>query len=543
MKKQKMTALGITKSEDPFVTGIVMTIASVAFLAYVCLCCHVCGLQYHIRQLLRSISAYQVREERPLGSAPVFGRYLTPPPRYSDIANSLPSYSCALRRMLQLVNGPVHLRFVVHVDKNDGGGPVLDGQTQTTGDNSQVFSDHNRLSYDLGSYRLMPVLEHSPTSETRSSRKESTSSDENSPKETMVIKEGIAHSAIKITVESSPFDHATDLGGAISPVTVPENVLELAIHDQANGSPLPMTLDQTPVSLDLEMSSHERSSHNGVECQSTNNSITSTEGVVQGANLRRETISASEYPSSIRNGLTENSIKLLMSGIRGMEQVVLATESSPNCYVAHWPVPSKDHIDTDGLEVSVEGHPVDKIYVEFLNAGGQSICMAQLLPTHNSNSPNNQMRYHYRVPVSPPQGLPNLLGSTSPPSSSLAAVTPTVSPPQELPSLLRATSTPSSPEAFSSTASVTPTLTLPSVTSSDTPSSLTSRGLTSSSLTHATETSSLMTSSLVPMSSSSGTPSGESSLMMTSLTPSSAESSSGTPLHFTPLSGPSLNHT
>ncbi|XP_066969672.1 uncharacterized protein [Macrobrachium rosenbergii] len=510
-----MGTFGITNFEDPLITGIVMTVMSVALLAYVCLCCHVCGLHFHIGQLLRSITANQARDQGRFDAAPVFDRYLTPPPRYSDITNSLPSYSCALRRMLQLVNGPVHLRFVVHVDKNEGSGSVLVGNKPTTERESQVSSiAHNSLSSEPETYRLKPVLGRSSTPEISRCPKVTSSPVDVHSQETLPSREGLVQTAIKITVESPPLDNARSIGDVVPPVLVYENAIlpspDLAViaYNQPNSASLSPPQNGSLVWQNLGVNNRGGANLNGDGCHRTDDDVN-----VKDHNLRSETTSVSASPSFLENGLPGNSIKLLMRGIRGMEQVVFAKESSPNCFVAHWPIPSKEHIDTDSFEVSVEGYPVDKIFVEFLSEGGQSICTAQLLPSHNSSSTNNQMRYHYRVPISPRQTLPNLLRGSSTPSSETSSA-----PAAAMPSLTLSSVTPSS---------------LPPSASSGTPTTSTR----SSSLSQDTATPSSLTSSLAPMSSSSATDSSESSLVSSALTPSSETQVSSTRTTSTPLSG------
>ncbi|XP_064115790.1 uncharacterized protein LOC135221822 [Macrobrachium nipponense] len=510
-----MGAFGITNIEDPLITGIVMTIMSVALLAYVCLCCHVCGLHFHIGQLLRCITDNQVREQGRFDAAPAFNRYLTPPPRYSDITNSLPSYSCALRRMLQLVNGPMRLRFVVHVDKNEGRGSVLAANKPTTEDESQVSSIvHNSLSNEPETYRLQPVLGRSSTPEMMSSCPRVTSS----PIEDHSRENPQVQAAIKITVESPPIDNTRSIGDMVSPVLVYENAIlpspDLAViaYNQPNSSSLSTPRSGSLVWHNLGVNYLPKAQLNGDGCQSNPAHRTDNGVNVKGQNLQSEATSVSASPSFLENGVPGNSIKLLMRGIRGVEQVVLAKESSPNCFVAHWPIPSKEHIDADSFEVSVEGYPVDKIFVEFLDDGGQSICMAQLLPSHNSSSSvNNQTRYHYRVPISPLQTLPNLLRATSTPSSETSSA-----PGGAMPSL--------------TLSSVTPSSSLPPPTSSGTPSSLTP----SSSLSQVTTAT---PSSLAPMSSSSAAGSSGSSLVSSSLTSSSETQLSSTLTTVTTLSG------
>ncbi|XP_071532372.1 uncharacterized protein [Panulirus ornatus] len=110
--------LSMMDDEDALVTSVVAIILIGMVLAYMFLCCHVWGIHLRLLHLLKCVN---VRNDsgrvfrRPSISLPLRvtqspaqaasgapptrpPRYCTPPPRYSDAVDSLPSYSCALKR-------------------------------------------------------------------------------------------------------------------------------------------------------------------------------------------------------------------------------------------------------------------------------------------------------------------------------------------------------------------------------------------------------------------------------------------------------------
>lgn len=467
--------LFLSDYEGDLVTGIVAFLLTAMFLAYICLCCHVWGLHLRLIQLLRSIGANHVSqssagrgtEERHSISLPMPDRhvhdYLTPPPRYSMANDSLPTYSCALLRMLKLVSGSVHLRILVYVETDSRNNSVFSTSTPlfTQEDPSNgnyansINCDHSLSLVNSNEVNLSSTMSNPIPDTTLASNTHVITTPVNS---CQIFDSSHISSATSNTIQS-PGDHKISSQAPITQDRTQQSNTEneaIPLPTQTtNMSTVSSPLHNTDTSLTIATSSSSMTSRNiypattsrlrpptmsavrnagarmfsigssGTQsCRaSPRNSIyrdamnvTSTFSQENG--LRREQLNLSNPLSSYENELPENSIRLFMKGIGGAEHVVYALKSTPNCYVAHWPMPSKELFDSEGLEVLVDGQPVENVYLEFLSEDGQRVGMAQLLPSPRSSVPSRDHSSNISLlPTPPPPPTPSSLLSVPPPYS------------------------------------------------------------------------------------------------------------------------------
>ncbi|XP_047489923.1 uncharacterized protein LOC125039732 [Penaeus chinensis] len=123
-------------SVDTLVTTTVALVLALLVIAYLYLCCHVWGLHLRLLALVKCVGrrdhasprsqhhAHRFPGGRPSISLPVPSAHHrlaveTPPPRYSLVNGSLPSYSCAMLRTMAVVGSPLQFRILVRVGASD----------------------------------------------------------------------------------------------------------------------------------------------------------------------------------------------------------------------------------------------------------------------------------------------------------------------------------------------------------------------------------------------------------------------------------------
>ncbi|KAK7074693.1 hypothetical protein SK128_019902 [Halocaridina rubra] len=429
--------------EDELVTAVVAVLLTGMFLAYLCLCCHVWGLHIRLLQLIKSLRPNENTNQsnrrtgannRPPVSVPLVGRsqedYLTPPPRYSLVNNSLPTYSCAFLRMLGLLKGPVQLRILVYVDPRVRGelvdnGPVesqfhveslnevftsvdctnqpkpdtskegmgataaacsslpSDGNLQLSESFERMFSDPYEASSSEHS------ADQSSISETSSVQSLSTDcSNENNPLPVPIVP---VNEDSYIPQASGTFNNPVypKLDDSSTTVTVSGDDMQESSCSLSPDAITSNCQDSKPpeISTDISVEVVSPGSNELARQDSDRNIVIPNEPenhiriVSSEADNEQTPLESNDSASPTRTRSPDNSIKLLMKGIGGSEQVVYAHRSSANCYVANWPLPPRDTLDSDSLEVLVDGEPVEDIYLEFLNVDGRRVGLTQLQPS------------------------------------------------------------------------------------------------------------------------------------------------------------------
>ncbi|XP_042887278.1 uncharacterized protein LOC122263047 [Penaeus japonicus] len=330
---------------DSLVTTTVAFVLALLVLAYLYLCCHVWGLHLRLLALVkcvgRSHGTYSPRTHRqapfpsgrpsislPVESAPPLPSRLaleTPPPRYSLVNGSLPSYSCAMRRTMTVIGKPLHFRILVRLRSAD----LCPSKVGSS--NSSRLRPPNQ---DIHSFSTkLPVV--------------------------------------------PPYDSAS-LGPSTSS---PGPAVSLAESDHCcidlnNNIPL-ASLHPDAISSSGESDTSSRGDDPG---ETVTGGPGTTEGDVDDDRVQPETNKLFE--------VADKYVKVVVQR-EGQEakQSMLAKRTSPSCYEAKWTTKPEDLIANYTFQVYLGEETEADLYLEMLDADGLIVAVDQLSPVLSTRPP------------------------------------------------------------------------------------------------------------------------------------------------------------
>ncbi|XP_045608588.1 uncharacterized protein [Procambarus clarkii] len=373
----------LVDSQNNIVTGVIAFVLSSMVLAYMFLCCHIWGLHLRLFQLLRCTPSHDTSNERAvhrrsislpvnmvhlrggdaMGVLPTGGTTapsVTPPPRYSDVVDPLPSYSCALRRAVTVVGQPLHCRITVW-----GSSDEILNNSVFVGDSSPHL-DHNSPAVPLPYMACNHIPVHTPTSL--------------SLPPCMYANCGYVRNLSDTRYPAS--GHSTQ----------GSTTLATTIHPSRE---TPHT--RTPVNNNATTESTNAGNSNIVRMMSNGSRYDSTRFQIHNEDKVHHSQSGDRpfQPASSKQLNREEQQQCLRLWVKGdeqsQEQLVYARRTSGDRFVAYWTPPHFDPHHALHFQVVVEGRPVDMAHVELLDLHGTRLALTPLTllsPCHLSSSPN-----------------------------------------------------------------------------------------------------------------------------------------------------------